>query len=114
MPFINTKVNVKISPAQEEKVKTALGKAIGCIRGKSENWLMVNIEDEQRLYFKGDKSMPNAFIEVKIYGSATKSEYDELTSEITKIISSCLAIPSDRIYIKYEEVQNWGYNGYNF
>ncbi len=114
MPFINAKVNVKVGEEKEENIKSALGQAIRCIRGKSEAWLMVNIEDEQRLYFRGDKNTPNAFIEVKIYGSAGRDEYDALTAEITKIISSQLSIAPDRIYVKYEEVENWGYNGRNF
>ncbi len=114
MPFINVKVNIPVSPAQEEQLKSAFGKAITCIKGKSEAWLMVNIEDQQRLYFKGDTSVPNAFIEVKIYGSASRSEYDALTAGLTDIVSSVLSVTSDRIYIKYEEVQNWGYAGFNF
>ena len=114
MPFINLKVNTVVNSDQETKLKTAFGKAITCIRGKSEGWLMVNIEDGQRLYFKGDKQTPNAFVEVKIYGSASRQEYDALTSELTGIISDLLAIAPDRIYIKYEEVENWGYSGFNF
>ncbi len=114
MPFINTKVNISVSEKQKENIKAAYGQSIGCIRGKSESWLMVNIEDCQNLYFKGDKNTPNAFVEVKIYGSASKNEYEALTSEITGILSSELGIAPDRIYIQYEETQNWGYNGHNF
>ena len=114
MPFINTKVNVAVSPEKEENIKSALGRAIACIRGKSEGWLMVNIEDSQRLYFRGDKITPDAFVEVTIYGSASRNEYNALTAEITNILGSELGISPDRIYVKYEEVQNWGWNGSNF
>lgn len=114
MPFINVKVNVKVSDEKEEEIKTLLGKAISCIPGKSESWLMVNIEDQQRIYFRGDKNTPNAFIEVKIYGSSSKNNYNALTERITDIVSSVLGISSDRIYIKYEETPNWGWNGSNF
>ncbi len=114
MPFINTKVNISVSEKQETEIKTALGKAISLIRGKSENWLMLNFEDNCRLYFRGDKTMPSAFIEVKIYGSASAKEYDDLTTKITEIISSVLNIQSSQIYVKYEEVEYWGYSGHNF
>ena len=114
MPFINTKVNVSISEEQETEIKTALGKAISCIRGKSESWLMLNFEDDCRLYFKGDKITPSAFVEVKIYGSASAEEYDNLTAKITEIISSVLNIQPGQIYVKYEEIEHWGYSGHNF
>ena len=114
MPFINTKVSVTITPEQENALKTQLGKAISAVRGKSESWLMLNFEDNCRMYFKGDNSKPLAFVEVKIYGSASASEYSLLTEKITDILGKVLGISSDCIYVKYEEVEYWGYNGYNF
>ena len=55
MPFINTKTNTKITEAQEIAIKTKFGSAISAL-GKSEGWLMLNFEDECRLWFKGDNS----------------------------------------------------------
>ncbi len=114
MPFINTKVNIPISAQQEESLKSKLGKAISIIHGKSEMWLMLNFEDNCRMYFRGKNDIPTAFIEVKIFGGASGSEYSQLTSKITEIISEVMKISTDQIYIKYEEVTYWGYNGYNF
>ncbi len=114
LPFINVRANVEIPQEKAEQIKSELGKAISCIRGKSEAWLMVSIEDGCRLYFRGDGDTPAAFVEVKIYGSAGRAEYDALTAQITAITSDSLSISPDRIYVKYEEVQNWGYNGHNF
>ncbi|MBQ1519226.1 MAG: hypothetical protein IIZ53_05155, partial [Ruminococcus sp.] len=33
---------------------------------------------------------------------------------ITGILTDQLGISSDRIYVKYSEVANWGWNGSNF
>ena len=114
MPFINTRVSVPITSEQETALKTQLGKAISAIRGKSESWLMLNFEDNCRMYFKGDNAKPLAFVEVKIYGSASAREYSVLTENITTILGKVLGISPDCIYVKYEEVEYWGYNGYNF
>lgn len=114
MPFINTKTTVEISDEKREEIKTLLGKAISIIPGKSENWLMLGFEDNVKMYFKGDNTKPTAFVEVKIFGKAAAEDYNALTKEITHIINSVLDIPSDRIYVKYEEVQHWGWNGNNF
>lgn len=114
MPFINTKTNIKISPEKEKAVKEKLGQAITAIPGKSESWLMVGFEDECHLYFKGNGDKPLAFVEVKIYGSASAAAYDKLTGLITSIMGEELGISADCVYVKYEEVEYWGWNGANF
>ena len=114
MPFINSKVSVKISEDQEKELKTRLGQAISVIPGKSESWLMLGFEDEYHLYFKGDNSKPTAFVEVSVYGSANSSAFSELTVEITDIFGDVLGIEPDRIYVKYSATSDWGWNGGNF
>ena len=114
MPFINSKVTVTMSEEKKETVKKRLGQAISIIPGKSENFLMIGFEDNYDLYFQGNNSADTAFVEVKIFGSASKSSYNELTKEICVIFNEELGIAQNRIYVKYEEVSNWGYNGFNF
>lgn len=113
MPFINSKVSIAISNEQEEKLKSRLGKAVSLIPGKSEAWLMTGFEDDYHLYFRGDNSQPMAFIEVKTFGKENASAFDALTAEICKIFNEELGIAPDHIYIKYEAVANWGWNGGN-
>ena len=113
MPYISTKTNVAISKDKEIALKTAFGKAIENIPGKTENWLMLEFSDSQRMWFAGDDA-PVAMLEVKIFGSASDSAYDALTGALTDIVSTELLIAQSRIYIKYEEIDNWGWNGNNF
>lgn len=113
MPFINVKTNAAVPADKKESIKTALGKAITAIPGKSENWLMVGIEPESALWFKGSDA-PAAMVEVSVYGSASASAYNALTAEVTDVLNLNLGIPSDRIYVKYSETPNWGWNGSNF
>ncbi|NME82061.1 phenylpyruvate tautomerase MIF-related protein [Clostridium sp. SM-530-WT-3G] len=114
MPFIGSRVTVKISKEKEEILKTRLAEAAESCLGKPEKFLMVGFEDEYTLYFGGDKLEKGAFVEVKILGKATREEFEEMTAEICKIYGEELGIPQDKIYVKYEEVQNWGWNGSNF
>lgn len=113
MPFIDSKVNISISEEKEKELKTRLGQAVTLIPGKSEAWLMTGFEDNYHLYFRGDNSQPIAFIEVKAFGSENRSAFNALTEEITKIFNEILGIEPDHIYIKYEAVANWGWNGRN-
>ncbi|WP_297417559.1 phenylpyruvate tautomerase MIF-related protein [Clostridium sp.] len=114
MPFIGSKVSVKISKEKEEIIKRKLGEAIQLIPGKSETFLMVGFEDEYSLFFAGERLDKGAFIEVKIFGKASKDAYAKLTAAICNIYEEELGIPQNKIYVKYEEVQEWGWNGRNF
>lgn len=114
MPFINTKVNVSLTKEQEISLKEKFGKAIECIPGKTEAWLMCAFEKDVSMYFKGDGESKMAFVEVKIFGKAQESAFAALTKAITDILSAELNLQPDHIYVKYEEVDHWGWNGRNF
>lgn len=113
MPYIHTKTNVKITEEKEIALKSELGKAIALIPGKTERWLMLNFTDSERMWFAGENS-PTAILEVELLGSADDSEYDLLTRKLTEIISAELDIDPSRVYIKYEEIEHWGWNSSNF
>lgn len=113
MPYIDLKTNVEVSDTQKGKLTAILGDAIALIPGKSEEWLMVNISEKQSMAFAG-KRTACAMLEVKIFGKADKDSYDRLTKALCHEVSSTLGIAPDRIYVKYEEVSHWGWNGENF
>ena len=114
MPYINSKISTKITKDQETQLKTQLGQAISIIPGKRERWLMVGFEDEYSLYFGGDNSQPTAFIEVSVFGGENPKAFSALTAKLCEIYNSVLGISPDRIYVKYEAVASWGWNGGNF
>ncbi len=113
MPFINVKTNAKLTAGQAEQIKTQLGQAITAISGKSEGWLMVGIDGDQTLYFRGTAD-PAAMVSVSLYGSASGNALDTLTVHITGILTDTLGIASDRIYVSYMCTEHWGWNGSNF
>ena len=54
MPFIDTKVTMKVSPEKKETIKQEMGKRISALN-KTETYLMVGIEDGYDLWFGGKK-----------------------------------------------------------
>ena len=114
MPYINSKVTVSLSEDKTNKLKEELGRIICDIPGKSENFLMVGFEDNYTLYFKCEKLKLGAFIEVKIFGKTSKDSLNTMTKHLCELFTRELGIPGETIYIKYEEVDNWGWNGSNF
>ena len=89
MPVIHTHVSVSTTAEQREALKSAYGKAITAVPGKSEGWLMCPFEDNMPIYFGGDDSKPAAY-------------------------EKELGIPADRTYIRYTATTDWGWNGGNF
>lgn len=113
MPFIDARFSTPVSEIQEENIKKKLGEAIRLI-GKSEAYLMVQIQGDCKLYFKGNKDADSAYFEVKLLGKASKSQYTELTRALCELATSQLGISGDRVYVKFEECEFWGYNSMMF
>ncbi len=113
MPYIKIRTNKKVEDSKAEEIKKKLGEDI-TILGKSESWLMVDIDDNaDKLYFRGNKD-DIAYVEVKLFGRADASHYNSMTESITENINNNLSIDSDKIYVSYYETSNWGWNGNNF
>lgn len=78
MPFINVKLSENLDPEKIESVKTKLGKAISLLPGKSENYLMVNLEPGCHLYFRGNSDAPTAMCCVSVFGKAPRDACEAL------------------------------------
>lgn len=113
MPFINSKITMKVSEEKKEAIKSDLGQAIS-ILGKPESFLMVGFDDEYCLYMGGEKMEKGAFISVSLFGNASGASYEKMTAEICRIYEKRLGIPQDKVYITYSGVNDWGWNGKNF
>lgn len=114
MPCIQLNISKKIDETQELHIKEKLGKAIGLLPGKSENWLMVTIKDAVTVYFRGSKSEPAAFVSVGVYGREDGNAFNKLTGAICDILQQELNISPDHVYVQYSATQHWGWNGSNF
>lgn len=114
MPYISTRVNCPVSPAEEKQIVSAMGQAITLLPGKREDWLMVEVAGDCHLYFRGKTDDKLAFITVKYLGSVSGECLEKLTAEATRVVSDALGIQKDNIYVQYEECTYWGWNGNNF
>ena len=92
MPCIRVQTSCAMSETAKTNIKSALGEAIAVIPGKSENWLMVVLEDNATIYFKGNDSEASAYVNVGVYGSPNERAFNALTGEICKILHDELGI----------------------
>ncbi len=114
MPFINVKLSEELENEKIETIKAKLGKAISLIPGKSEAYLMVQVEDACHLYFQGNQDAPTAMCDVSIFGKAPRADCEALTGEICNILEEIAAVPPSRCYVKFQFADTWGFNGFLF
>ncbi len=113
MPFIDSKLTVKVSKEKENAIKSQLGQAIS-ILSKPESFLMVGFDDEYSLYMGGEEVEKGAYVSVSLFGAASSEAYEKMTAAICDIYAKELGIPGDKVYVTYHGVNDWGWNGRNF
>jgi len=110
MPYIRCMTNDKFTPEQTEKLKAKMGELIAIIPEKSEEVLMVQIEDGCKMYFMG-KDIPCMMINVEMYTEAGFEYKKEFTAELFKAVEQMTNVPSDNIYMNFSEFSSWGDHG---
>lgn len=113
MPFIDVSVNVGLNKDKKESIKTQCGKAISLIPGKSESYLMVKVQDNCSMWFKG-AGEPCAMCSVSVFGNASSQSCEALTKELCEILEREADIDPSRTYVKFQFIDTWGYNGFLF
>ena len=114
MPMIVTHTTATVTKEKKDALTRALGEAITLIPGKSDAYLMLEFAGDCEMAFHGDTSLPLAFVEVKLLGKSTRAAYETLTARICDILKDELGIPTNGTYVKYEEIEHWGYDRHNF
>ncbi len=100
MPFIKSKVSVPLSKEQEKEIKTKMGKAIELVPGKSEHYLLLEFEDNCRLWLRGKKDDPIVYIEAAIFGNESHQSLLNILgfSDIHRICIIVLVFAEQEIY----------------
>ena len=116
MPVIHTYASTPISAEQREQLKSAYGRAITCVPGKSERWLMCVFDQEVPIYLGGSDAEPAALVTVDVYarGTVARSAWEQMTTQICDELQATLGISPDRVYVKYGSTPDFGWNGMNF
>ena len=109
MPYINVSTSAKVN--DKDKLLEEISILISSLTKKSRRFVMAKIDDNCQMYFNDDK--PSCFLEIKSIGSINPSE---MAKPISDFIYEKMAIPTDRIYISFEDVSAslWAWNGRTF
>ena len=110
MPLLNISTNKEIK--NEQMLLSKSSDFISSLLNKPENFVMVKLIDSLQMYFSGTNE-PCCFIEIKSIGSLEPSK---MSKSICEFFSSEMEIPTDRIYIHFQDVDShmWAWNNKTF
>ena len=116
MPVIHTYSSTPIPAAARESLKATYGKANEAVPGKSETWLMCLFEENVPTYHGGTNDRPAAYVTVDVIArvAVSRAAWESMTPVICDALQDQLGVDPARIYIKYGESTNFGWNGMNF
>lgn len=110
MPFITFTTTKTLTLKQEKALKERAGKLISILPNKKEEQLMIHIEDNQVMYFKGQE-MDCMKIECQLFHHIELSYQQEFARALMKDIEDITHIPVSSQYMTIEEYDHWGKNG---
>ena len=115
MPFVNAKITKTLDESKKDELKAGFAKSLSLI-GKTENWVMVNIEDAEDIWLGGKKKDAAAYVSVELVGSADEKASLTISKSICDVLENLLEIPSDSVYItiKPTDGYHWGWNKQTF
>ena len=110
MPLLTVSTSIEIT----EKILFLknCSRLVSKLTKKPEQYVMVRLFDQTPMYFNMDSS-PSCFIDFKSIGSLNPSE---MSKEISSFISNHLGIPTNRVYVRFEDINasNWAWDGRTF
>lgn len=110
MPYISVTIGKKLEAAQKQKLASELCRLITIIPGKTGPDLITHICDGGAL-FSGDKAVPSAYIDLRVYTKTTEEAKKRFTHETCAYIAKEFDIPVKQQYLTIAEFENWGYGG---
>ena len=113
MPLIQMKTTLPLDEEIRAELTAEFGRLMG-IAGKPESFLMVGLEERCDLRFAGKPMEKGALIAMQQVGELSRDVYEKLTAEICRFLEARLGIDPKAVYITYQAVNDWGWNGTNF
>ena len=111
MPFIVSRVNIETTREQKIAIKEGIGTLIELIPGKTEERVVLALEDSIFLAAAGNCDEPIAFIEVNVLNHRHHAGFDLFAQSVTELYGKILGIPAKNVYIKFMDMPGISRNG---
>lgn len=115
MPLIELDTSCELDAGKRQTVVAGLSRAVAEGTGKPEQYVMACVRDRVAMLMSGGAG-PAALVTVKGIGGLSKTVNQGLAGKITQLLQKELAIPGDRVYITFQELDagHWAWNGKTF
>jgi len=116
MPLIELDTSCEVAEVSKKQALVAgLSRLAAEGAGKPEQYVMACVRDGVAMVMSGQAG-PCALVTVKAVGGLNKSVNQGLASKITQMLQKELAIPPERVYITFEELDagHWAWKGKTF
>ncbi len=111
MPYVNVNVSKALTPAETDTLKREIAGIIGLIPGKTEQVLMIDIEDGKTLYYRGELQDNGAYVDARLYGRAETEDKAAFTRAMFDVLGRVLDVQKNQAFVTIQEFCNWGVNG---
>lgn len=114
MPTLLIKTNQPLEAPQQMALLGRCSQATAAMLGKPERYVMVTIEGNVSMLFAGSTA-PCAYLELKSLG-LPQEQTGAFSQRLCQLVSSELAIPTERIYIEFSTPAPhlWGWDNTTF
>ena len=114
MPLLKLETTANLSDQSRSDLLTKLSRIVADAIGKPEQYVMVAVSHSD-IVMSG-KAGTAAFVDLRSIGGLTNDVNRKLTEGICDVLEESLAIPPDRVYATFTDVQasHWGWNGATF
>ena len=110
MPLLSVSTSIEIN--EKNVFLKNCSRLVSKLTNKPEKYVMVRLFDQTPMYFNMEHG-PSCFIDLKSIGYLNTAE---MSKEITIFISNQIGIPTNRVYICFEDIKasNWSWKGKTF
>ncbi len=114
MPMIDAKLTVKLTAQQDQQVHEELTNAAAAELHKPASYVMLSVEQGADLWMGGRKVAKGAYVHVRAFGGIADADAAKLTARITKFFEQGLGLDGAAVYISYQGLNQWGWQGSMF
>jgi phenylpyruvate tautomerase PptA (4-oxalocrotonate tautomerase family) len=111
MPMVDARITVSLEPDQNARVHSELTNAAAAALGKPAMYVMADVADGADLWMGGKKLERGAYIHLRSFGSISRSSAEKFAKKATDFLSSELGLDPAGIYVSFEGVELWGWQG---
>ena len=114
MPYLSIKTNQPLPVEARASLLARASQSIAKHLGKSEQYVMIAVEDAAPLLFGGN-DQPAAYLELKSIG-LPEGQTPALSHALCELLEAEIGVPRDRIYVEFADASRsmWGWNGTTF